>query len=322
MDNNIVGVLSSALLATLDAENNGYKQYVEILRQLEGMRPIEFTYYDSDNKQRSLKVPPITLVPLTMLHIKRASFDFSLSVSSFDTMAADGLPSLQHQPTGDVGVIDEEGMPVCYNPTTYTLHEQGGGQVMTAETIRLGQTTGTRRASSRLASVRFSLIRTYDYFAIIDDKYYVPKVVDSNSLPDTYVTSKYLLNNLIIGLSANQRLVYVLAENQDLSAISSNVRHTFYKDGRYSDSTGTMFTPSSNGQLINFLYKKTEGSVTIQCSFTGTYLSAAQAELNKNRLQVKSENKKDGNLNITVKMGQASISSGIINLLNAKKNSK
>lgn len=322
MDNNIVGVLSNALLATLDAEKNGYKQYVEILRQLESMRPIEFSYYDSDNNLRSLKVPPITLVPLTMLHIKRATFDFSLSVSNFETMAEEGVPNLQTKPTDDFGAIDEEGMPVCYNPTTYTLHESGREQVLTAEIIKMGQTSVTRRARSRKDLNKFILERTQDYFAIIDDKYYVPKIMDSNSLPETYVTSKYLLNNLISGVEANKRLVYVQVEVKDLSVTAPYVKYTFYKDGRYSDTTGAMFSPSSKGQLTNFLFYKTEGSVSIKCAFTGTYISTVQAALNKGSLQVKSEKKNDGNLNITVKMGQAGISSGLINLLNAKRTTK
>lgn len=320
-NNNIIDVMSNALFATLNAEKKGYEQYIEILRQLEGMRPLEFSYSDSDGRSRTLKVPPITLVPLTMLHIKRATFDFSLAVSNFNMSKDTGVPGLAStpKPTGDVGPITENGVPVCYNPTTYTLHEKGRDQVLTAEVIKMGQTTTSRRVISSKTKITTSILKTYDYFVIIDKKYYVPKIVKPNSLPDTYITSNYLLNSKTVNLKEGYRLVYVQVDCSDLSVPEKKVNFKFYNDGKYEDADGNRYVPTPEGQLTTFRYDKTvDESWIVRCKFEAYYLSEAQVALNKNSLQVKSESKKNGNLNITVKMGQANISSGIISLLNAK----
>ena len=87
---NLTDVLSNSLTTTLNVEYQGYMRYVQMLKQLERMSPLEFTYYDDLNVPRVLKVPPITLVPLTMLHIKRASFDYSVAVDEVETFSKNG----------------------------------------------------------------------------------------------------------------------------------------------------------------------------------------------------------------------------------------
>ena len=87
---NLTDVLSNSLTTTLNVEYQGYMRYVQMLKQLERMSPLEFIYYDDLNVPRVLKVPPITLVPLTMLHIKRASFDYSVAVDEVETLSRAG----------------------------------------------------------------------------------------------------------------------------------------------------------------------------------------------------------------------------------------
>ena len=117
---NLTDVLSNSLTTTLDVEYKGYLQYVQILKRLENMPPLEFTYYDDLNVPRMLKVPPITLVPLTMLHIKRASFDYSVAVDKLDSLAETG----KLEPSPALDEAKKNAKNNC-NYTEYTLDSSG-----------------------------------------------------------------------------------------------------------------------------------------------------------------------------------------------------
>lgn len=93
---NIAELLSNVLTSTLKAEQQGFEKYLSILKELESLGNVAFTYYDEDGLEQTLEVPILTLVPLTMLHIEEAVFDFSLKVTEKDStsMEGSGSPSL------------------------------------------------------------------------------------------------------------------------------------------------------------------------------------------------------------------------------------
>ena len=78
----VTDLLKNVLSSTMDAEYKGYQRYLDILQDLEGLGNISFSYLDDSGEPMSLEIPIVTLVPLTMLHIEEAVFDFSLNLSS------------------------------------------------------------------------------------------------------------------------------------------------------------------------------------------------------------------------------------------------
>lgn len=96
-------LLSNVLTSTLQAEQQGYEQYLAILEEMEAMGNVGFSYRDEDGIEQRLDVPVLTLVPLTMLHIEEATFDFSLKVSELGSTSTSGqkqeAPSLSQQAT-------------------------------------------------------------------------------------------------------------------------------------------------------------------------------------------------------------------------------
>jgi hypothetical protein len=71
-------LLSDAIQSTLEAEKQGLMYYKDILSEFEAMDPISFRYFDDQGRALTINIPVLTLVPLSMLHIQEASFDFSV----------------------------------------------------------------------------------------------------------------------------------------------------------------------------------------------------------------------------------------------------
>ena len=76
----IAVLLRNVLSSTMDAEYQGYQRYLQILEELEDAGSVEFSYLDENGDRAALEIPIVTLVPLTMLHIEEAVFDFALNV--------------------------------------------------------------------------------------------------------------------------------------------------------------------------------------------------------------------------------------------------
>ena len=76
----IAVLLRNVLSSAMDAEYQGYQRYLQILEELEDAGSVEFSYLDENGDRAALEIPIVTLVPLTMLHIEEAVFDFALNV--------------------------------------------------------------------------------------------------------------------------------------------------------------------------------------------------------------------------------------------------
>ncbi len=78
---NLSKLLSDAYTSTLNAELQGQKQHLEILNQIKDLPPFSFSFTDENGNKTVLQVPVITLIPLSMLHIEEAEFNYSVSLS-------------------------------------------------------------------------------------------------------------------------------------------------------------------------------------------------------------------------------------------------
>lgn len=76
----IADLLRNVLASAMDAEYQGYQRYLEILEELEDAGSVAFSYTDENGDRAALEIPIVTLVPLTMLHIEEAVFDFALNM--------------------------------------------------------------------------------------------------------------------------------------------------------------------------------------------------------------------------------------------------
>ena len=85
----IAVLLRNVLSSAMDAEYQGYQRYLEILKELEDAGSVAFSYLDENGDRAALEIPIVTLVPLTMLHIEEAVFDFSLNVKGSSEDAED-----------------------------------------------------------------------------------------------------------------------------------------------------------------------------------------------------------------------------------------
>ena len=85
----IAVLLRNVLSSTMDAEYQGYQRYLQILEELEDAGSVEFSYLDENGDRAALEIPIVTLVPLTMLHIEEAVFDFALNVKGNSEDAED-----------------------------------------------------------------------------------------------------------------------------------------------------------------------------------------------------------------------------------------
>lgn len=85
----IAVLLRNVLSSAMDAEYQGYQRYLEILKELEDAGSVAFSYIDENGDRAALEIPIVTLVPLTMLHIEEAVFDFALNVKGSSEDADD-----------------------------------------------------------------------------------------------------------------------------------------------------------------------------------------------------------------------------------------
>lgn len=90
----IAVLLRNVLSSAMDAEYQGYQRYLEILKELEDAGSVAFSYIDENGDRAALEIPIVTLVPLTMLHIEEAVFDFALNVKG-SSEDADDLKELE-----------------------------------------------------------------------------------------------------------------------------------------------------------------------------------------------------------------------------------
>ena len=152
---NLTDVLSNSLTTTLDVEYQGYMQYVQMLKRLERMAPLEFIYYDDLNVPRVLKVPPITLVPLTMLHIKRASFDYSVAVDEVENFSKNGELS---EPELAMEKARNEALKMCkyveYKATSAGQYKQSGSGTKPVIQVGVLNTDKVKSLYQRLGTVR------------------------------------------------------------------------------------------------------------------------------------------------------------------------
>lgn len=318
---NIADIMSRALVATLEAEKRGYNLYVEILRQLEGRKSIEFNYIDNENRQRTLKVPPITLIPLTMLHIKRATYDFSLSVSSYESKfsGTGNVPDISGgAKIKDVDPIVENGKTVCFMPTVYTSFNKGSGQVKIANEICIGQLNYKSNKKGNKWNGKLFNSSKARYFVFIDGNLYIPFYVKKTTKINSYITSTFLMMPVSAGLKDDEKIVYVNDKSYNKKLLRRRIQYTFYKDGSFKDLAGNVFYPSSKGTLKHFSARIVTFDREFSHSFSGYYISKELMNMNEGRLVVNSKNSEECNLNISVKMGQANISSGLISALNKK----
>ena len=95
-------LISGPLVATIDADSMSTRRYLSYLYELAfdsynpetgevgNLRMLEFTYNVQDNgtqRQQRVSIPLMTLVPLPLLQVKEADFDFDIQI--IDAISAD-----------------------------------------------------------------------------------------------------------------------------------------------------------------------------------------------------------------------------------------
>lgn len=95
-------LISGPLVATIDADSMSTRRYLSYLYELAfdsynaatgevgNLRMLEFTYTANDNgipRQQRVSIPLMTLVPLPLLQVKEADFDFDIQI--IDAVSAD-----------------------------------------------------------------------------------------------------------------------------------------------------------------------------------------------------------------------------------------
>ena len=95
-------LISGPLVATIDADSMSTRRYLSYLYELAfdsyntatgevgNLRMLEFTYAANDNgipRQQRVSIPLMTLVPLPLLQVKEADFDFDIQI--IDAVSAD-----------------------------------------------------------------------------------------------------------------------------------------------------------------------------------------------------------------------------------------
>ena len=363
---NLTDVLSNSLTTTLDVEYQGYMQYVQMLKRLERMAPLEFIYYDDLNVPRVLKVPPITLVPLTMLHIKRASFDYSVAVDEVETFSHNGELS---EPELEMEKARNEALKMCkyveYKATSAGQYKQSGsgtkpviqvGVLNTDKVKSLYQRLGTVRAatpkkalSERDLSMKIlaepavprrkmvdaelnkliSNLKSYNQkpFVLMDGVFYFPMIMDRSStstVQTAYTFDGFTLNRKGASLPAGRELKFCPVSGtafQTLGAqIEKCVQYTFYQDGSAVSSSVEKLVPvpSTAGLSPIFSVSFSDAGYSLLCEAQVCYVPEVERRVLSQAINVKSEKRNNSNLRVTVKMGQAGISQGVISLLNSK----
>ena len=363
---NLTDVLSNSLTTTLNVEYQGYMRYVQMLKQLERMSPLEFTYYDDLNVPRVLKVPPITLVPLTMLHIKRASFDYSVAVDEVETFSKNGELS---EPELAMEKARNDALKMCkyveYKATSAGQYKQSG--IGTKPVIQVGvlNTDKVKSLYQRLGAVRaatpkqalterdlsmkilaepavlrrkmvdaelsrlISNLKSYNQkpFVLMDGVFYFPMIMDrssTNTVQTAYTFDGFTLNRKGASLPAGRELKFCPVSGtafQTLGAqIEKCVQYTFYQDGSAVSSSVEKLVPvpSTAGLSPIFSVSFSDGGFDLLCEANVYYVPEVERRVLSQAINVKSEKRNNSNLRVTVKMGQAGISQGVISLLNSK----
>lgn len=111
-------LIAGPLVATIEADALSSQKYLDYLMQVTfesynsatgetgKIRALTFSYTENDNGtelKRTVSIPLITLVPLPLLHIEEADFDFDIKIVDCITEKYDGKFGR------DTGVTDSEG---------------------------------------------------------------------------------------------------------------------------------------------------------------------------------------------------------------------
>ena len=358
---NLTDVLSNSLTTTLDVEYKGYLQYVQILKRLENMPPLEFTYYDDLNVPRMLKVPPITLVPLTMLHIKRASFDYSVAVDKLDSLAETG----KLEPSPALDEAKKNAKNNC-NYTEYTLDSSGQYKVSSKGKTSLIQVgvfsesrinaankngrsaaaalknaavervekhfrgiTGVAKRNIADIELRRMLSSLKSYygkpFVLMDGTFYIPKLILTKG---SDVQKAYTFDGISASVKGSipsgYQVMFCPLTNQVFRLLSDSlancVQYSFYQDGSALSAAGEKLepVPSTGDRSPIFSISFNDGSTTLLCQVKVYYGPEIETKIVSKDINIKSEKRTNCNLKVTVKMGQAGISQGVISLLNSK----
>lgn len=358
---NLTDVLSNSLTTTLDVEYQGYMQYVQMLKRLEKMSPLEFTYYDDLNVPRVLKVPPITLVPLTMLHIKRASFDYSVAVNEVESSSQNGGlvepglameeakkealkmckydKSLPRSTTKDIstGIIQVGIFNVDKMKASYTKLAKIGSTGISLMDFRLKKRVLIRNTKRIMAEVELnrvlSLLKPYDGkpFILMDETFYFPAILGRFATSES--SEEYSFQGFTLGrkggsVPTGSRLSFCPVEigsgTNPFALLDSQIRdclqYAFYQDGSAMSAAGEKLVPvpSTAGMTPLFSASFIEGRFSLICESKVFYAPEVERKVISRGITVKSEKRNNSNLKVTVKMGQAGISQGVISLLNSK----
>ena len=363
---NLTDVLSNSLTTTLDVEYQGYMQYVQMLKRLERMAPLEFIYYDDLNVPRVLKVPPITLVPLTMLHIKRASFDYSVAVDEVENFSKNGELS---EPELAMEGARKEALKMCkyveYKANSAGQYKQSGSGTKPVIQVGVLNTDKVKSLYQRLGAVRaatpkkalterdlsmkilaepavlrrkmvdaelsrlISNLKSYNQkpFVLMDGVFYFPMIMDRSStstVQTAYTFDGFTLNRKGASLPTGRELKFCPVSGtafQTLGAqIEKCVQYTFYQDGSAVSSSVEKLVPvpSTVGQSPIFSVSFSDAGYSLLCEAQVCYVPEVERRVLSQAINVKSEKRNNSNLRVTVKMGQAGISQGVISLLNSK----
>lgn len=112
-------MIAAPLVATLEADAMTTTRYVDFLREvafeddgkggLGKLRTLSFQYYQNDKGAKTLKsvqIPVISLIPIPLLQIKEATFDFDIKI--LDSVTESKEEEFSFEDHGDSGSSEED----------------------------------------------------------------------------------------------------------------------------------------------------------------------------------------------------------------------
>ena len=143
-------LLSSAVVATADAGYAASRKFYDNLcdyafvkstdgcDSYSGLRTLDFEYCGNDGEVKTISVPILSLLPLTMLQVQDADFTFDVQIADLEYDEESDISEQSEQLVTEVGGYDNlPSMRVTLLPTTVKSSENGGSETRTTPSLNV-----------------------------------------------------------------------------------------------------------------------------------------------------------------------------------------
>ena len=162
-------------------------------------------------------------------------------------------------------------------------------------------------------------------FVLMDGTFYIPKLIltKGGDVQKAY-TFDGISASVKGSIPSGYQVMFCPLTNQVFRLLSDSlancVQYSFYQDGSALSAAGEKLepVPSTGDRSPIFSISFNDGSTTLLCQVKVYYGPEIETKIVSKDINIKSEKRTNCNLKVTVKMGQAGISQGVISLLNSK----